>query len=342
MNLNELCKDVITLISSHLDKTDESQKIKSERMRHFPIFRSDIIQKNRILARLAQFAFEGKVAQVAKLAAIRPDLRQEVLFTLAGLAAQDEMEPLLKQHPEYLLVSRPLRDVSGAVFEPISVFQHCLWTKDVRYMANMMLDCLPHNELGEAIRLKLVSQYDEHMAKGATYLLKGVRYEKEQHFNLQPLITALRIYIENYDNWTEQQREEHWCAVVGLRQTLIPAHIRHHYCDHEGALWVNPNFIKPRLKRSLQICDFFSGDGPLWVESLGGLGSDFGIFRREGGLVRAHGDCRLTPLAATRNLCTLRAIDKARTEIDLPALIERLSTPIQNHDLGLQKMDLKP
>ncbi|MCL9683982.1 hypothetical protein MJ258_10645 [Legionella sp. EUR-108] len=126
----------------------------------FPNFRTNIIQTNRILTRLAQFAAEGKVAQVAKLTTIRPDLRIQVLFTLAGLGAQDEIEVILKEHPEDLLVKAPLRDISGRVFD-CSLFQHALWTLDVRYMANMMLDCLPDTAKGEAIRGELVNQYKE-------------------------------------------------------------------------------------------------------------------------------------------------------------------------------------
>ena len=144
-----LINDVVTLISSHLDKTDELQEIKSMRRRHFPLFRSDTIQTNRILAKLAQYAFEGNIARVASLLKIRPDLRIQVLFTLAGLGAQDEMEAILKQHPEDLLISHRLRDISGAEFPSITLLQHAIWTKDVRYMANMFLDCLPKNEQGE-------------------------------------------------------------------------------------------------------------------------------------------------------------------------------------------------
>lgn len=283
-----LVGDVITLISSHLDKTDEPQEIKSRRRAHFPIFRTDVIQTNRILAKLAQYAYEGNITQVASLVKIRPDLRIQVLFTLAGLGAQDEMKELLKQHPEDLLVYSPLRDISGAEFLRITLFKHALWTKDVRYMTNMMLDCLPKNALGEQIRLKLVEQYKELMADGVVYYLHGVMHANERHFNLQPLITVLRTYVENYNHWTEEQREEHWCTVVGLAQTLIPAHIRHHYCDPEEAFWNRPDFKKPKLKRSLEIYNWIVKKSQLWAEGLVGLGSDFGIYGpgAAGGAVR--------------------------------------------------------
>lgn len=232
-----LIDDIITLISSYLDKTDESQARKSERRRHFPLFRTDIIQTNRILARLAQYAYEGKIARVVSLLNIRPDLRPQVLFTLAGLGAQDEMEPILKKYPEDLMIYLPLRDISGAAFEHISLFKHAIWTKDVRYMANMMLDCLPQNEIGERIRLNLVDQYEDLMANGSAYQLHGVKHEKEHQLSLQPLITALHTYVEQFNGWGKEDRELHWCTVVGLAQTQIPAHVRHHYCDPEEAFW---------------------------------------------------------------------------------------------------------
>ena len=85
------------------------------------------------------------------------------------------MEAILKQHPEDLLVYRPLRDISGAEFS-ITLFQHAIWTKDVRYMANMILDCLPKNEQGEKIRVEMVRQSEEQMNKGAMYQLNGKQH----------------------------------------------------------------------------------------------------------------------------------------------------------------------
>lgn len=332
-----LCEDVITLISSYLDKSDESQAIKSERRRHFSLFRSDTIQTNRILAKLAQYAYEGKVERVASLLSIRPDLRLQVLFTLAGLGAQDEMEPTLKEHPEDLLIYLPLRDISGAVFERISLFQHALWAKDVRYMANMMLDCLPKNEVGEQIRLKLVEQYEGLMANGVVYHLHGVKHENERHFDLQPLFTALRTYVEQYGNWTEKERELHWCTVVGHNQTLIPAHIRHHCCDQEKRFLDNPNFEQPKLKRSLEIFDWMFPKKLLWSEGLFGLGEHFAICGND-----FTGPFPASQEHANSNLSTLMRLNKVRTTIDLPLLIKRLYTPIQNLEkvLELEPMNL--
>lgn len=325
--------DVITLISSHLDKTEEPQKIKSNRMRHFSVFRSDLMQKNRILVKLAQYAAEGNIKRIASLLNIRPDLRIQVLFTLAGLAAQDEMEAILKEHPEDLLVKAPLRDISGAVFESITVFQHAIWTKDVRYMTKMMLDCLPQNLQGEEIRLRLIGQYQELMDKGVVYQLHGVRHEDERHFNINLLITALSDYKKKFNNLPYYERGIYWRTVVGGAQAIIPAHIRHHYCDPVNLFSENPNVKAPQLKRSLKIHNFDLNKPQLWTESLVGLGKNLGIAGMSSyssAPAYALSSYGVTEPPSLPEIEVLRDLDNHRTIIDLPALIERLHTPIPN------------
>jgi hypothetical protein len=291
-------------------------------------------QRNLLLSSLARYAAAGKVAQVERLATLRPELQTQVLFSLAGLGAQDEMEPILKQRPEDLLAYRPLRDISGAQFSHISLFQHAIWTKDVRYMANMMLDCLPQNEQGEAIRLEMVRQYEELMDQGVEYQLNGVLHQGERHFSLQPLITALETYVTEYNNWTDEQRKKHWCTVVGLAQTVLPAHIRHHYCDPEESFCDKPNFKKPKLKRSLEIYNWVANKYQLWGQGLGGLGLDFGL---RGG---PPGRCVRPPAVAwpatvAVDSMALKALDEMRTSFDMLALIKRLYTPIKNLEENL-------
>ena len=60
-----------------------------------------------------------------------------------------------------------------------------------------------------------------------------------------------------------------------------------------------------------------------------GLGSDFGIVRGPSVVTRVT-------TGLDSNLVALTALDEAKTKIDLPTLIKRLYTPIQNleDDLG--------
>lgn len=331
--LETLNADIMAVISSFLDKTNEPQKIKSIRQKEFPFFRSKLMQKNRILARLAQYAAEGNIKRVADLLAICPDLRKEILFTLAGLAAQNEMEAILKKHPEDLLVKAPLHDISGRTFESISVFQHAIWTKDVRYMANMMLDCLPKNLQGEQIRAKLLEQYKELMAKGVAYQLNGVRYENERHFNIVPLTTALSNYTQQFNTLDYLQRKNYWCKEVGGAIALTPAHIRHHYCDSKH-LFLNNNIKAPQLERSLEIYNFDLNKRQLWTESLMGLGNTLGICSRSvygpnAAPVYALSEYGVTEAPNFPEIVLLHDLDEHRTKEDFPALMERLQTPTQ-------------
>ncbi|ASQ47397.1 hypothetical protein [Legionella clemsonensis] len=330
--LETLNEDLFTLISSYLDKTDEPQELKSSRRKEFPFFRSSLMQKNRILAKLAQYAAEGNVKRIVALLIIRPDLRVQVLFTLAGLAAQDEMETILKQHPEDLLVKAPLRDISGRVFESISIFQHAIWAKDVRYMAKMMLNCLPQNPQGEQIRLKLLEQYKELRDKGVVYQLKGVRHENERHFSLDSLIEVLCNYKKEFYNLRYNERQTYWSTIIGSPQALTPAHIRHHYCDSQNLFSKTSSIEAPQLKRSLELHNFELNKRQLWTENLVELGKTLGICSMTYGSAPAYA---LSVYGVTEppelpEIETLRALDEHRTKIDLPALIEQLQTPIQN------------
>ena len=81
------------------------------------------------------------------------------------------------------------------------------------------------------------------------------------------------------------------------------------------------------------------GKPQLWSEALAGLGLDIGICGSDA--VRWGGACQEI---AAKNLTALTTLEKERTEIDLPALIKRLYTPIQNmeDDLRLHCMKLAP
>ena len=303
----------------------------------YGLFRTDFI-----LEKLARYAAEGKIAQVARLLNIRPDLRIEVLFTLAGLGAQDEMEVILKQHPEDLLVSHPLRDISGAEFVSITLLQHAIWTKDVRYMANMFLDCLPKNEQGEKIRAALEQQVKEQMDRGVVYQLNDV-WHMDVHFNIQPLLTAQKIYVNNCNDWTEKEREWYWGTEVGSRQVQVPAIIRHHYCDPDESFCDKPDFKKLKLKRSLKINNWVAQRVQLWSEALFGLDSNFGMCGADGNwAMGVIADKEGPPCEwVDSDLASLTALDEVRTKNDMPALIERLHIPVQNleDNLDVQQMD---
>ena len=115
------------------------------------------------------------------------------------------------------------------------------------------------------------------MEKGVVYTLNGQTH-REKQFSLKPLIDALQTYVNQFNNWTWEERESHWCTVVGLAQTLLPAYIRQHYCDPEES-FENPNFRKPKFKRCLDFYNYLNSKMESWGSSLAGLGINFGIIR---------------------------------------------------------------
>lgn len=317
-----LNSDILFYILNYLNEPSKSAFSKS----YFCVGQSSA-QTCRLLSKLREYAAQGNIEKVARLATIRPDLRIPVLFTLAGLGAQDEMEAILINNPEDLLVEAPLRDISGVVFESISLFQHAIWAMDVRYMTEMMLKCLPQNERGEKIRVKLQSQYQKLKREGISYTLHGVKYDQQHHFNLESLIIKIKIYVAKYKTWNEKEKKTYWSTEVGLAQTMLPACIRHHYCDPEETLWDNPSFTKKMLKRTLQIYNTKSGKTLLWSENIAALGKTLGLRCRE-----AAGDPALVdetgPPAVSKDLMALENLYKVRMETDLPALEKLLNTPI--------------
>lgn len=282
-------------------------------------------QKQRILERLARYAFEGNIEKVVGLLKIRPDLTQQVLFTLAGLGAQDEMEHILKKQPKLLLIYAPLRDISGASFTSITLFQHAIWAGDVRYMALMMLKCLPKNQLGEKIRFQLQQQLNELISKGVVYQLNSERHCEIQ-FSLKPLIEVLDTLVKKSDNWTVEELDSYLSIKVRHEQKRLPAHIRHHYCDPDESFIDTPSFTKEKLTRTLKLYHFKTNKCSIWSESFDDLGAVVSAARP-----RSSRLATLMPVDKLRvDLSALMVLDKLRKETDLTTLRTHLESPVQN------------
>lgn len=285
-------------------------------------------QKNRLLDRLPELAQTGRFDLIFKLSKIRPDLCVDVLFTLAGVGEQDKMERILREQPAFLLVSSSLKDISGATFERITLFQHAVWAGDVRYMTNMMIDCIPHNETGEEIRKALLRQFNDLMSAGITYQLNGTTHHENQ-FNLMPLIQALETHVQTVFDGDLDAIEIHWRTVIGQIQKTLPAHIRHHYCDTEESFYKTPSFNKYRLVRSLQFVDSHLKEDKLWTESLTGLGEQYAISGSGGGgiILDAPSAIGIKGACGRADLRAITILNQVRMEIDLPNLIRCLNSP---------------
>ena len=277
----------------------------------------------------------------------------QLLTLLAAHGEEETIKQLVQLSPPELLHSFATRvnvtDYSGRLFTNISAFQLMCWALDSQMIFEAMLKPLQKafNEGyggAEAIRQELERQSNEIQTTGVSYTLNGEAKQGEHHFDFQPLIAALDLYVEQYDNWTMAQRHEHWCDIVGRLQRLVPVHVAQHYCERIPFDGKKP-FRNTTLLRALRFrnwtstaTDNFESWFPLTRDNR--LGFDFGIYNWPTGRNRSiaqpqgwgRGPVALQAFVVFQNSAALSALLDARTQ-DVATLRERFATPLENWDL---------
>ena len=259
------------------------------------------------------------------------------ILELVAQGNQDGVEKLIRETPELLTMRTKIIDWTGRTFQSISPWEYALWALDTRYMANMMLDCIPK---GESIRDKLLSQYLSLEKKGVTYEVDGVTIT-ESHFDFQPLINSIEFYNENMSDWANDERKKQWVNVVGGEQRKLPVHIRQHYCDPNSPFgdtdglfqWDIPDF-KGKFTRSLDLAT----PSVKWCPTEDcGLGVDYAIVRSVSEKPICSTGQDLWILDNTLSMCISRQVDilalkqlhKVRMD-DYTNLKEKLETLFEN------------
>jgi len=177
---------------------------------------------------------------------------------------------MLKKDITLLLKKDKVEDYSGRKFQNISAFQYAVWAQDWR-MWQMMFDSLQiaactqsFYKTAEKIRKKLLEQYLEVQEAGVTYTFNDAEHKGEKHFSFDPIINALTVYHQQFNNWTKSQRIAYWCGEIGRIQRLFPAHVAHEYCL---GLFKNPSFKELNFPRSFRFrnWEYSTGQGAQWV-----------------------------------------------------------------------------
>lgn len=328
--LTKLPDTINHTIFSFLDSASQDNMAKF----YCTMFGNRHLHKSRIELRLSQFIAAGQIDKIESLLHIRPDLHPKAMsilkkeiFKLAALAKQDILEKILRLYPSLLLEYETLTDFSNKILsikgrEGITILQHAIWARDIHYMCNMMLNCLPNNEEGEGIRKQLVRQFLELKQNGLTY---DGKEQPQMQFSLQPLKAALSSYIDNKKPGNRMSL----CCQIGLAQRLLPANIWHHYCDPIVSFSTKPNFREKEFRRKLNILHLEDIDSSFLKE----LGTKYAVTRGDSN--KAYFDFTGRGMQATLDLAAIIVLDEARTE-DLEKFYERIQRPLYFPSQSLQ------
>ena len=295
-----------------------------------------------------------KDALLAQFKADRPDLKLKIdtqkFLQHVAYGEQNEAEALLQQDPELATAllqayDIPFTDYSGRTFT-CTAYEYAHWAKD-GHMQHMLAKYIRQDEETRIEMLHRVSAIEELMnpSPAAGFLApprpKGLCYttqdkagntinHRDAHFDLTPLISALRYYAvesNKMPNTTEAELErlnKIWVEVVGREQRMLPAHIVHEYCHPDRSFEdvndnndllnaANPGNLKRQLKfYNNDTCNYDIWFSPRDYSVDSGLGFSLGILRCSGRTARGW-KWGCSEDAARDDADTLTTIDKVRT-----------------------------
>jgi len=264
------------------------------------------------------------------------DLLSSLLWYVAA-GEQKTVQKILHLHPELLPERGAVTDYSGRTFKNISAFEYALWALDVRYMCNMMLDCLPPNEEGEKLRITLLAQFEQLETKGITYNFMGLT-QRERHYDISYYTNALNRYAQMFRwgkcyDYFDYKKE--WNSSVAAAQFCTVAHVAQHVCEVGIAFDPVPSFREKTFNRTLRFFNWDSKSWETWWPNYGTEEGRFGIAKhgsvkgpstgfRDGSIFKKD--------EVTVDIIALIALWKVRTCEDLPQLKLRLQNPIKEPD----------
>jgi hypothetical protein len=252
------------------------------------------------------------------------ELRAARLLLFVARGQQDEAHSMLGQSPKLLLKCGDVTDYSGRTFNKITAYEYAYWAKDT-HMCRML-----ETHMVNATKAVMLKRIDVMERDGLTYEQHGVVITHSKHFDFTPLITALRRYVDGYDNW---YATSNWAAIqaawmeVGIAQRDMPVHVVNEYCHPGRSFYPLPAFNETDLPRKVRFYNYITDAAqhlfPLVISGSSGLGLDYALFRsadaRAGAgrpwLVRWASPAN--DLAAVSHLDGMRTVDLTRSRENL-------------------------
>ena len=146
-------------------------------------------------------------------------------------------------------------------------------------------------------------------------------------FDFHSLITALKTYVTNYDEWGRLEEEKQMALLaVGKAQRDVPAHIAHEYCCPSRSFYPRPEFNEETLPRGRLTFFYDYNVKHDWFpleSSSSGLGHNFAVYR---GYNRCAFAERHSPEDIGPALEAVSHLDRVRTA-DLTQSRKNLASP---------------
>ena len=295
----------------------------------------------------------------------KPPINAKQFLQHIAYGEQDEAEILLQKDPELaqeLLKAHniPFTDYSGRTFT-CTAYEYAWWAKDA-HMLKMLEKYIKQDEETRQFILERVKVIEELITppsssgffgpakpRGLLYTTQNSEGQTiehcEAHFDLSPLMEALRTYISAY-NISPKETDADWEALykswieVGLPQREVPAHIAQEYCHPNRSfddVSQNKSLLNAsepsNLKRQLTFYNYKTSAYDSWFtrgtdSSDSSLGSSFAILRGRGHEATAASCANAGGASAWPiDLLAIEAIDEVRTG-DLKESLDNLNRPI--------------
>ncbi len=288
-----------------------------------------------VLDELDKLPLKNRLQLLKQMPELQLRLQQRDFLHHVAKGEQQQAEDILKNSPEIaqrlLTTSGQFTDYSGRTFN-CTAYEYAYWAKD-KHMCRML-----ESHMIDDTKAQLLAKVEVMEESGLVYQQpddQGVMQIKQsKHFDMTPLITALREYINGYRQWDRdddyEAMETAWMK-VGKAQRDVPAHIAHEYCRPDRSFAPLPSFGEENLPRILT----FAADKswfPLSSPS-SGLGFDFALIRASAARSVPPGTRGRARLSARRDLAAVRHLDEVRIA-DLTQSRENLSRPASQLGLG--------
>lgn len=142
------------------------------------------------------------------------------LLTAAGKGQLEIVKQLLAQKPTLFHASGDLTDITGQRYIDITVFQYAFRVGDIS-LCTMLLE-----------------QFSPWDKNWLAQQLRSDTFLQTERFTLQSTLEAYRTLQTNWPYWSWEQRDHHWCNVIGKHQQTWPAWLRFDCAElGRNALW---------------------------------------------------------------------------------------------------------